>query len=78
MPIDDIVFTDGDAQNSILEIPLGTLQSPTDILCESGSNQSALCLETTSTAVTTSPEILMLSDGKLAKRISNSFYLKLP
>ena len=43
--LDDIVFTDGDIQNFIVEIVAGTLNPPLDILTESNSNTGIICNE---------------------------------
>lgn len=79
MPINDIVFTEGEIQNFVVEIVAGSLNSPKDIVLETESNSGLPCLETPliSQVVIEPPTMIMLSDGKLAKRINDSFYLKL-
>ena len=78
MALSDIVFNEGEIQNFLVEIPEGlVLNQPADILTETGSGQGAVCLETLLVAVTEVPETIVLSDGQLAKRITNKFYLKL-
>jgi hypothetical protein len=42
MALTDIHFQEGDPQEFLLEIPLGTLGTPTDILVEGGSAQYLL------------------------------------
>jgi hypothetical protein len=75
----DICFNEGEIQNFIVEIGTGTLNSPKDILAETGSNRGLACLETPliTNEIIPPPEMIMLSDGKIAKRISDTFYLKL-
>lgn len=78
MSLNDIVFGDGDIQNFLVELPEGlVLNLPDDILMETNSNQGCLCLETLLVSVVDVPETIVLSDGQLAKRITNKFYLKL-
>lgn len=78
MPLYDVLFSLGDAQNFLLETPNGTLYSPVDILTRTNSNPDELVLETTAaSALPESPSIILLSDGKLAKKITSSFYIKL-
>lgn len=78
MAIKDIVFSEGDIQNFLVELPEGLLNQPKDFLLENGSNSGLVCLETVleATAVEV-PETIVLSDGQLAKRITSKFYLKL-
>jgi hypothetical protein len=77
--MNDIVFNEGEIQNFIVEIGVGSSHSPKGILTETNSNRGLTCLETPliTNVVITPPNMIMLSDGKLAKRISDTFYLKL-
>lgn len=80
MPILDIVFNEGDIQNFLIEVPIGSLNSPKDILLETNSNSGAICLETSLVAnqqQEETPNIIVLNDGQLAKKVTNKFYLKL-
>jgi hypothetical protein len=79
MALHDIVFTDGDKQNFIVEVPVGLCNAPLDMLTEPSTNPGFLCLETPLIEIpdNLAPEVILLSDGKLAKRISDKFYLKL-
>lgn len=78
MALTDIHFSEGDAQNFILETPTYVSPAPEDILTEGNSNAGALCEEVPQLVTPgTSPDMIMLSDGKLAKRASDTFYIKL-
>ncbi len=78
MALDDVVFTSGEIQNFVLEIPTGNNYPPKDMVAENGSNLGCLLVELPAITATSSvPETIILSDGKLAKRISDTFYLKL-
>jgi len=45
MALEDIVLGEGDNEELILEIPLGSLNAPQDILTESSSNTGQLISE---------------------------------
>lgn len=80
MAIDDIVFSDGEIVNFVLEMGSGTSNIPVDILADPGNEGGKICLETpvrTENVVANTPEVILLSDGRLAKKVSDSFYLKL-
>jgi len=42
MALDDIGFQEGDIQNFLLELPVGTLNSPDDILMEASAQTPVL------------------------------------
>lgn len=42
MALEDILIPDGDPQNAILEIPLGMLGTPTDMLSDNGIEELVL------------------------------------
>ena len=75
--MDDIVFGEGEIQNFIVEFGVGSSHPPKDILTESNSGRGVMCLETPLITIPTPPSVVLLSDNKLAKRISDTFYLKL-
>lgn len=75
--VDDIVFYDGDVQNFLVEVANGTLNSPVDIVSEPGTNPGMLCLETPLIVDIPSPSIILLSDGRLARKISSKFYVRM-
>lgn len=78
MALSDIVFGDGDIQNFLVEFPESILNSPKDIVTESASNSACVCLETSLDIIPIEvPNIIVLNDGQLAKRITDKFYLKL-
>jgi len=78
MALTDIVFGEGEIQNFLVEFPKGLLNSPKDILTESASNSGCVCLETSLKVIANEiPNIIVLNDGQLAKRITDKFYLKL-
>ena len=41
MALDDVLFSEGDKQNFIEEVPLGTLFAPLDILADSGTQATS-------------------------------------
>ena len=45
MALDDIVFCEGEIVNFIVELPAGTLGTPSDILTEGGNAAGILCNE---------------------------------
>ena len=79
MAVYDIVFIDGDRQNFLMEVPVGTPHSPLDILTEIKANAAMPCLETPLIEIPDDliPDVILLSDGKLARRAGNKFYIKL-
>jgi hypothetical protein len=79
MGLDDILFSYDDQQNFVMELPVGILNAPVDILFETGTNPGIPCLEAPLIEIPYDliPDVILLSDGKLAKRVSNKFYLKL-
>lgn len=77
MALDDILFTDGEIQNFSVEIGSGTSHPSLDFVTNPNTGHDLLCLETPLIVIPTPPGTVILSDGKLAKRISDTFYLKL-
>lgn len=79
MGLYDILFSNEDEQNFVMEIPQGALNAPVDILFEAGTNPGIPCLEAPLIEIPYDliPDVILLSDGKLAKRVSNKFYIKL-
>ncbi len=78
MAATDLLFTEGETLNFILEVPSAVVSAPLDILTESGSNPSCVCNEIPTLVVASgSPETILLSDGKLAKRATDTFYIKM-
>ncbi len=51
MALEDIVLGENDNEELIVEIPLGTLNSPVDILTETNSNSGILLEEIPSQAI---------------------------
>lgn len=77
MALYDVLFTDGEIQNFLVELDAGTSHSFSDFLTNSNTGYDLVCLETPLIVPPTPPDTVILSDGKLAKRISDTFYLKL-
>jgi len=77
MAYSDIVFTPGEKQNFIVEVPVGVLHAPVDILTEGKNSKGIPCLETPLITATSSPEIIVLDNGQLAKKVSDTLYIKI-
>ncbi len=61
MALTDIDFSEGEGQDFIVELPAGTLETPSDILVESGSDAYIL-LETPEITGGGGDEIFILND----------------
>lgn len=78
MALLDVVFGEGDIQNFLVETGDALLNPPQDILTESATNSGVPCLETSLEVIIPEiPNIIVLNDGQLAKRVTDKFYLKL-